>query len=375
MTKKNSHNELILVTGGAGFIGAHLVDRLIVEGYRVRVLDNLGAPTHNRKLPEWFNKQAEFQKGDVRNKKDWLRALKGVSYVFHLAAYMDFHLDFSTYVDTNTKSTALLFETIVEEKLPVQQIIAASSQAVYGEGSYRCAAHGLIYPLPRGEAALQKKEWELRCPECGETLAPVSQRETDQLHPTIPYGISKQASEELLFCLGRMYGIPSVALRYTIVHGARQSFRHFHSGALRQISVMALSHEPLVLHEDGQQMRDYVNVHDVVDAHLTVLENPKAFFEAFNVGRGEPTRIRELAEVIKKEAGSSSDIHAPGLYRIGAPRHSPSDNAKLRALGWVPRRTLLEGVREYIAWIQQFPEAKKFFAATLLSMREKKLLR
>ena len=368
-------NERILVTGGAGFIGGHLVDRLIAEGYRVRVLDNLAPPTHNGKLPEWFNPKAEFQKGDVRNKKDCNRALRGVDFVFHLAAYMDFHPDFSTYIDTNAKSVALLYEVILEKKLPIKKIILASSQSVYGEGTYRCAKHGIVYPSPRMEAQLQKKEWEPRCPDCGEELMPVAQKETDPLRPTIPYGISKKAAEELLFCLGRLYGIPSVALRYTIVHGARQSFRHFYSGALRQIAVMALSGKPLTLHEDGQQLRDYVNVHDVVDAHLAVLRNPKADFETFNVGSGRAVRVRELAEAIAKEVGVSALIETPGLYRIGAPRHSPSDNAKLRALGWEPKRSVADGVREYITWIRQFPEAKKFLAETLRAMKQKKLLR
>ena len=128
--------KLILVTGGAGFVGGHLVDALIKDGYRVRVLDNLSSPTHNGRLPEWFNKKADFIKGDVRNKKDWERALRGASYVFHLAAYMDFHQDFSSYFTTNAAGTALLFEVIAEKKFPIKKVVAASSQAVYGEGKF-----------------------------------------------------------------------------------------------------------------------------------------------------------------------------------------------------------------------------------------------
>lgn len=367
--------ELILVTGGAGFIGGHLVDALLLRGYAVRVLDNLAPPTHDGNLPDWFNKKAEFQKGDVRNKEDWVRALDGVTYVFHLAAYMDFHEDFSTYIDANAKSTALLYETIVARKLSVKKIVLASSQSVYGEGTYRCAKHGSVHPWPRPESQLRSKDWEQKCTACGASVVPVAQKETDPLLPTIPYGISKKASEELAFCLGRLYALPSVALRYTIVHGARQSFRHFYSGALRQIAVMALSGQDLTLHEDGEQLRDYVNVHDVVDAHLKVLADPNANFEAFNVGSGKATRVRELAEVIAKEVGVSPVIETPGLYRIGAPRHSPADISKLRQLGWEPKRTIKDGVREYIEWIRKFPEAKKFLEETLDAMRTKKLLR
>lgn len=366
--------ELVLVTGGAGFIGGHLVDALIRAGYQVRALDNLAPPTHNGKLPEWFNKKAKFQKGDVRIKKDWERALDGVSFVFHLAAYMDFRLDFSTYIDTNAKSAALLYEVVALKKLPVKKIILASSQSVYGEGTYRCKRHGLVHPLPRPETQLKKGEWGIRCQIDGSPLLPVAQKETDPLHPTIPYGISKKASEEIAFCLGRLYHIPSVALRYTIVHGARQSFRHFYSGALRQLAVMALSGEDLVLHEDGEQIRDYVNIHDVVDAHLTVLRSAEADFEVFNVGSGRATRVRELAEIIAKETGVSASIKTPGLYRIGAPRHSPCDVSKLQKLEWTPKRTVADGVREYVAWIRQFPEAAKHLVQTMREMREKKLL-
>ncbi len=374
-TQTQSKNELVLVTGGAGFIGGHLVDKLLAEGYSVRVLDNLAPPTHNGHLPDWFNKEVEFQMGDVRNKKDWIKALNDVSFVFHLASYMDFHLDFSTYIDTNAKSTALMYEVIVEKKYRIKKVITASSQSVYGEGTYECVKDGLVYPSPRSEAQLKAGEWEMKCPIDGLPIRAIAQKETDQTSPTIPYGISKKTSEELLFCLGRLYGIPSVVLRYTIVHGARQSFRHFYSGALRQIAVMALSGEDIVLHEDGRQIRDYVNVHDVVDAHMTVLCNPKADFEAFNVGSERETRVHELAETIVKEVGVSATIKTPGLYRIGAPRHSPSDNSKLKKLGWKPIHSLAVGVREYLAWIKQFPEAKTSLSETLRSMKEKGLLR
>ncbi|MFZ2202571.1 MAG: NAD-dependent epimerase/dehydratase family protein, partial [Microgenomates group bacterium] len=143
--------KTVLVTGGVGFIGSHLIDALIDRGYRVRVLDNLAPPTHNGKLPDWFNPKAKFIKGDVCRKKDLAAALRGVDYVFHLAAYMDYHLDFSTYFDVNVKSTALIYEIAIEEKLPLKKIIVASSQSVYGEGKYYCQNHGLFYPNSRLE--------------------------------------------------------------------------------------------------------------------------------------------------------------------------------------------------------------------------------
>ncbi|TSC58304.1 MAG: UDP-glucose 4-epimerase [Parcubacteria group bacterium Greene0416_79] len=138
---------------------------------------------------------------------------------------------------------------------------------------------------------------------------------------------------------------------------------------------MALSGEDIVLNEDGNQIRDFVNVHDVVSAHLVALKDSRANFEAFNVGSGRQTRVRDLAEVIAKEAGVSVSIKTPGLYRIGAPRHSPSDISKLKALGWAPEHSVADGVREYIEWIKQYPESKKFLHATLRSMHTSGILR
>jgi dTDP-L-rhamnose 4-epimerase len=364
----------VLVTGGAGFIGSHLVSALLKDGFLVRVLDNLAPPVHNNKLPPWVNKRAEYIKGDVRNKKDWIRALKGVSYVFHLAAYMDYLMDFSTYYTTNTASTALMYEVIVEKKYPVKKIIAASSQSVYGEGKYRCRKHGIIYPAPRPESQLKVRQWELQCPHDGSKMQPVPQREDDTLTPTIPYGISKRTLEDVMWDLGRRYNIPSVALRYTIVHGPNQSFRHFYSGALRQLAVIALTGQPFTMHEDGRQIRDYVHVKDVVAAHMKVLKSPRANFEAFNVGSGRPTRVIDLAKTIAKVVGRTFSPNLPGLYRVGAPRHSIASIKKLNKLGWTPQCALEDNVRDYVKWIRQYPEAKKYLNATLRKMKKKKLI-
>ena len=371
MTKEK---ENVLVCGGAGFSGSNLVDELIRRGYRVRVLDSLAPPVHNGRLPEWFNKKAEFIKGDVRNKKDWVQALKGVRYVFHLAAYMDYQMDFSTYFTTNTASTALMYEVIMEKKYPVTKIVVASSQAVYGEGKYRCGKHGIVYPSSRPQTQLKRHQWDVRCPYDKKEVLPLAQKEDDALFPTIPYGISKKTLEEIMWDLGRRYNIPSVALRYTIVHGPYQSFRHFYSGALRQLAVMALAGHELIMHEDGNQLRDYVHIDDVVSAHLAVLKSQKANFQAFNVGSGRPTRVMDLARVVAKVTGREFRPNLPGLYRVGAPRHSITDVSKLKKLGWKPRHALEDNVRGYVEWIKHYPEAKKYLGATIKKMEKTKML-
>ncbi len=363
-----------MVTGGAGFIGSHLVDGLIDGGYRVRALDNLTPPTHNGNLPEWFNKKAEFIKGDVREKSDWTKALAGVDYVFHLAAYMDYHLDFSTYFDANTRSTALLYEVIAEEKLPVQKIILTSSQSVYGEGKYRCPAHGIVYPDPRPVAQLERRQWEMVCSACGKFLEPLPQKEDDELKPQIPYGVSKWALEKAGFNLGKLLGIPTVTARYSIVHGPRQSFRHFYSGALRSFAVQALAGQPINIHEDGLQLRDFVNVKDVTAAHIKLLEDSRADSEAFNIGSGEPTRVVDLAKAVCAAAGAPFQPQT-GEFRVGAPRHSVMDVSKLKELGWAPKFTIQDNAKEYVGWVKQYPEAKEYLEATLADLKNKKIIR
>ena len=352
----------VLVTGGAGFIGSYVVDELLQAGYKVRVLDNLGPPTHDGVLPGWFNKQAEFIQGDVRSKDDWRKALQGIDVVIHLASYMDYHLDFSAYIRTNIESVALLFECIVEDKLPIKKIIAASSQSVYGQGKYQCKTHGIIDAPLRSEAQLAARQWEVVCPKCREPIIPLPEKENDELSPQIPYAISKFASEKLLFNLGRQYDIPSVALRYSIVIGPHQSFRHFYSGALRSFAVDVLNNQPIQMNEDGGQTHDFVNVKDVARAHLAVLTDQRADFECFNVGSGESTRVIDLARMVAEEAGVPFNRSLNNRYRVGNIRYTSMNIDKLRALGWKPKYTVRGAVKDYLQWVRQFPGLKEALA-------------
>src|SRR3989344_4903889 len=369
------HKDLILVTGGAGFIGSHLVDALITKGYSVRILDNLSAPTHNGKPPSWLNKKAEFIKGDVREKKDWVDALMGVSFVFHLASYMDYHLDFSKYFDTNAKSTALMYEIVVGNRLPVKKIIVASSQSPYGEGKYKCRKHGIFYAQSRSVDQLKKHEWEVCCPQDRTVAKILPELETDQLHPQIPYAVSKIASERLCLILGKTYSIPSVALRYSIVQGSRQSFRHFYSGALRDFSVRAIMGLPIVTQEDAMQIRDFVNVSDVVDAHLLVLHSKKADYQVFNVGSGKATKIIDLANTVCKVTGAKHSPVATREFRINSPRNSIMNIDKLKKLGYTPKRTLEDSVAEYVDWVRNYPEAISYLKNAYAKMYKEGILK
>lgn len=374
---KKKFNKLVLVTGGAGFIGSHVVDELIERGYSVRIMDNLSTTTHPKSiLPKWLNKKAEFYRGDVNNKKDWLKALYDVDFVFHLAAYMDQHSDFSKYYLTNAVSVARMYEVIVEQSFPVKKIVFASSQAVYGEGKYFCKKHGIFYPPSRSEEQLKRLDWTVRCPLDNQIATPLASEEGDALHPENSYGLSKKNLEEIVSLLGASLGIPYVLLRYSIVHGTRQSLHNLYSGALRQFAIMALSGRPVILHEDGGQLRDFVNIKDVVVAHMLVLENSAADFKIFNVGSGRKDLVAQLAKLTATISGSKLKHETPGLYRINTARNSFMNIGALRAIGWKPQYTLQDNVKDYIEWLRKHQlHASKKLRKILRKIEEEGIVR
>lgn len=364
----------ILVTGGAGFIGSHTVDALVRAGHRVRILDALVRPNHNGHKPAYLNPRAEFMLGNVCDKADWLRALRNIDAVFHFAAYMDYLPDFSKFYRVNTAGTALLYEVAVERKLPLRKVVLASSQAVYGEGRYRCALHGDVFPGQRSLEDLRSGRWEYRCSRCSRTLALARTRESDPLNAHNSYGLSKIAMESMAFRLGARYGLPTVCLRYSIVQGARQSPRNFYSGALRIFVLQALAGLPLTVYEDGLARRDFVNVHDVVDANLTVLLDWRANQQAFNVGGGRTLTVTEFGRRVRQIVNPASAPLITGEFRFGDTRHIYSDTAKLRRLGWKTRRTALDSIREYADWLCRQPLLRTLVSRAADDMRRKGVL-
>lgn len=345
----------ILITGGAGFIGSHTTDALVKKGYKIRILDNLEPPVHQK--GQWPNyvlgKGYELIKGDIREKKDWLRALRNVDYVYHLAAYQDQLSDFSKFFQVNTVSTALLYELILAKKFPVKKIILASSQFVYGDGEYKCLHSGKsFYPELRSLAQLKKKQWDILCSH-NKPAKFVSFKESQLVQPTNSYGLSKIALENLALRLGKTYSIPTVILRYSIVQGSRQSPRNIYSGILRIFTIQSLNNEPITVYEDGEQQRDFVNIEDAVNANLLVLKEKKADFQIFNVGGGRGYRIIDFAKLVKKISGSNSKILLRGDFRRTDARHAVSDIKKIKKLGWSPKFSPEKSIRDYISWFKK----------------------
>jgi dTDP-L-rhamnose 4-epimerase len=350
----------VLITGGAGFIGSHTADALLASGYEVRVLDSLEEPVHRgRQVPDYLDPRIEFVRGDVRDADALLSALKGCGAVYHLAAFQDYLPTFSRYFDTNVTSTALIYELIVREKLPIEKVIVASSQSTLGEGRYADARGRPVFPGLRSNEQLSKGLWEIQ--PSGDEVGPLTMQPTDETHsnPQNPYGMSKIAEERVALNLGRQYGVPSVAMRYSIVQGPRQSFYNAYSGACRVFSLsLHLGRDP-VIYEDGQQIRDFVNIADVVDANLLVLKDSRADFQMFNVGGDRRVTVAEFARVVADVFEKKGfEPKASGKYRYGDTRHIFSDVTKLKALGWTPKRSVKESVVAYREWLKRADSAE-----------------
>jgi dTDP-L-rhamnose 4-epimerase len=341
----------ILVTGGAGFIGSHTCDRLLALGHDVVALDALNPPVHRDRQPAFLSPDVDFYQGDVCNRDLLRNLLRRVDAVYHFAAYQDYLPDFSRFSEVNVVSTALLYEIIVAERLDLARIVVASSQSAMGEGLYWCPVDGEQLPGMRPESALAASQWEIPCPQCG---GPLEMRSTPERvsNPQNVYGMSKLAEEMVAVNLGRRYDIPTVALRYSIVQGPRQSVYNAYSGACRIFCLSYLLGRAPVLYEDGGALRDYVNVEDVVDANVLVLSDDRAAGRVFNVGGGAAVSTQEFADIVMRQYGSGQPGRVTGEYRFGDTRHILSDISALRALGWEPRHTPAESVAAYADWLQ-----------------------
>jgi dTDP-L-rhamnose 4-epimerase len=358
-----------LVTGGAGFIGSHIADRLLARGYHVRVVDSLQPRVHPKGKPPWVPPEVEFIQGDVRDKDVMKRAMEGVDVVSHQAAYQDYMPDFSTFISTNATSTALIMELAVEMKLDLKKVIVASSQAAYGEGNYTCDEHGPFEAKGRPLAQMEAGDWEMKCPVCNRDCDNLLLEE--RMHnPNNAYALSKLFEEMTALRLGRLHGIPAAALRYSITQGPRQSLYNSYSGVNRIFCLRLLHDEPPIIYEDGLMKRDYVHIQDVVDAHMLVLDDSRADYEQFNVGGGRATTVREFASELIKMMGKNIAAVIPGEFRVGDNRHSVSSIEKLKALGWEVKRPLSGIFKDYLAWIESFGDVGEYFREADRLMRE-----
>jgi dTDP-L-rhamnose 4-epimerase len=364
-----------LVTGGAGLIGSHIVDQLLLAGEDVRIVDNLEPQTHPRGRPPWIPPDAEFLEGDVRDRDLLARALCGVDDVYHQAAFGGFTTEISTYYDANSTGTARIFEVIAEERLAIRKVVAASSQAIYGEGLYQCAVHGVVQPGMRSVEQLLAQHWEAVCPTCGEDLRPELTHENARWNGETPYAVSKLAEERTTIGMGKQLGIPTVALRYAVTFGPRQSVYNPYTGVVSMFSTRLLNDLPAVVFEDGLQTRDYIFVTDIARANVLAMQDERANGRVFNVGRGEPVNVIELLEKLAAAYGREPSYEIPGAFRPGDVRHVVHDATSIRALGWEPETTLEVGLGRVADWITGQGSVEEYFSAALAGLRERGVIR
>ena len=350
----------VLVTGGAGLIGSHVVDALLARGHEVTILDNLEPEVHPEGRPDWVPSAARFVEGDLRESAVLDDALTGCDAVIHQAVYGGFSDDFSRMADVNCTGTARLFEA-VRRSGRVRKVVTASSMAVYGEGWYACAEHGAFHGTVRDVGARERGQWEVACGHCGAPTAPHPIPESSDVTPHGTYACSKYFEERLTLSQGQELGIAAVALRYFLTFGPRQSVHNPYSGICSIFSTRLLNGLAPVVYEDGRQTRDIVFVEDVARANLLALEDARADGRVFNVASGVSTTIADFATWLAEAYGIARRPETPGRFRPMDTRHMLGDARGLAALGWAPRVDVREGLRRYVAWIKTRGDVREHF--------------
>lgn len=347
----------VLVTGGAGFLGSHLVDALLRRGDTVRVYDSLAPQVHPAGLPDYLAREIELIRGDMRDADRLRDAVRKVDVIFHLAAAVGVGqsmYEIAHYTAVNTQGTANLLQALLDTRLKLEKLIVASSMSIYGEGRYRCSQCGEMAPSVRPQRQLLDKQWDTLCPRCRQALTPVPTAEDKPLQCSSIYALSKKDQEEMTLLFGRTYGLPVVAMRYFNVYGPRQALSNPYTGVAAIFASRLLNRRAPLIFEDGRQMRDFVSVHDIVQANLLALERGQANGMALNVGSGEPVTIAEVARVLAGALGSTIPAEITGKYRAGDIRHCFADiSAAARLLGYKPRVRFAEGIRELVEWLRQ----------------------
>jgi dTDP-L-rhamnose 4-epimerase len=337
----------ILVTGGAGFIGSHVVDALLEAGHEVRVLDTL-LPAAHRERPEYMDVRAEWIEGDIRDPGTVAGAVAGVAAVSHQAAMVGLGTDIgdiADYVAHNDFGTAVLLQALAARGF-TGRLVLASSMVVYGEGRYACPEHGVVRPPPRAPADLDGGHFEPLCPACGAPLEPKPVPEDAPADPRNVYASTKLAQEHLCASFARETGATVTALRYHNVYGPRMPRDTPYAGVASIFrSALAAGAAPRVF-EDGGQLRDFVHVRDVARANLLALDSAPG---TYNVASGTPRSVLEMARALTRAFDGPEPV-VTGEWRAGDVRHVfASEAAAADRLGFRATEDFDAGMREFAA--------------------------
>jgi dTDP-L-rhamnose 4-epimerase len=362
-------SPLVLITGGAGFIGSHTADALIRNGYRVRILDCLDPQVHGKAgvFPSYLHPGIECLRGDVRNVEDVQQALEGVSFVYHFAALTGVGqsmYDLKNYTDVNVSGTANLIELIVKDKYPVKRFILSSSRAVYGEGTHECPVCGIVYPPIRSRSDMEQGRFEVFCPQCSRMTISVATSEDRPLMPISVYGWTKKLQEELCQYAAKTFGFPATILRYFNVYGSRQSLINPYTGIVSIFFSRLMAAKAISIYEHGIPLRDFVHVLDVVQANLKALTCDLPAGAVINIGTGVEASIIDIARALGRALGKEPQLEDKGEFRLGDIHACVAALAKAgELLGYEPKIPLEEGMREFVAWAQSQPSVDLYQTA------------
>jgi len=348
--------KTILITGGAGFVGSHLADGLLAAGHMVRILDDFTPQVHPAGPPDYLSREVEVMRGDVRDPNRLKKSLAGVDAVYHFAATVGVGqsmYEISRYMSVNTQGTAELLQAILDSKSPPQKLIVASSMSIYGEGRYVCSqCRAAAAPSIRSTAQLKAGNWDLHCDRCLGSLEPVPTAEDKPSEINSVYAMSKRDQEDLCLIYGRTYGLPVTALRFFNIYGTRQALSNPYTGVAAVFASRMLNENPPLVFEDGEQMRDFVSVHDIVRANILALDRPQSDGEVINVGSGKPITISRVAELLAKSLGKEVTPIITRKFRAGDIRHCYADISKARRLlAYEPQVSHEDGFGELAEWL------------------------
>ncbi|QHL90224.1 NAD-dependent epimerase/dehydratase family protein [Sphingomonas changnyeongensis] len=373
----------ILVTGAAGFIGAHLVAQLLDDGLTVRALDNLSTQIHgpDGAFPAWQDHPGvEIMRASITEDGVWDQALDGVDAVVHLAAETgtgQSMYEIARYSAVNTQATAALMEAVAQRADTIRRIVLSSSRSIYGEGAFSCPACGLdpVHPAPRTAEAMRRGEWDQPCPRCGAPMNMQPTREDAPPRPASVYAATKLAQEDLVSIVAGANRIPAAILRFQNVYGEGQSLNNPYTGILSIFSTRIRRGLDLPIFEDGEETRDFVHVSDVVAAIRAALRAPEDVSGTFNVGSGVATSIRDVAKHLNDAFGGSSTIRVTGEFRVGDIRHNVADLARLRTvLGVEPKIDLPSGLARFARWVLTQPLPEDRLAQANEELRARRLM-
>ena len=371
----------ILITGGAGFIGTHLTRHLLAQGHAVTILDNFLSQVHGdrQKLSDDIAAHIRLVVGDVADTAALSSALDGADAIVHLAAETgtgQSMYEVSRYARTNLQGTALIYDLLAKTpKHNVRKIVVASSRAIYGEGAYHCAHHGVVYPRPRTSAEKKAALFDPVCPICSEHCESVPTPESAPLQPSSYYGLTKQVQEKTVLLFGETLGISSMALRYQNVYGPGQSLENPYTGILAIFSNLARTGRQLQIFEDGLESRDFVYVDDVVCATACCVVGDFPGTHCLNIGSGVRTSVLEVANGINDFYGGHSKVKVTGEFRDGDIRHGLADLSLAQSLlQYEPKWGFGAGLRKFLEWAGESQPIVGAYEQSLVEMKEKGLL-